>query len=140
MIQKDNHFLHKTYRYKFNQGHQSYINSGKENLWQWNISFKNIYNAIGSCPGTRKEYHLDHIIPLSYFDFNVPEHFELCHRPENLRWLPDRTNGHKHARFVPLVFISNKTFNVFDLAVYFRKKYYNELDFIDSWYENWRTY
>jgi len=140
MIIKDNCFLHKTYRTKFNTAHKQYLKSGNENLWQYNINFKKIYEAIGSCPGSRKDYHLDHIIPLSYFDFNVPEHFELCHRPENLRWMRARSNCQKSSKFIALVFLSNKTFNIYDLSVYFRKKYYNELDFIDTWMENWRNY
>lgn len=136
---KDNQYYHKRYRQIFNAGLDSYLKTGKENLWQYNINFKKIFETIGDCPGTRKEYHLDHVIPLSYFDFNVPEHFELCHRPENLRWLRARSNLVKNARFIPIVFTSNKTFNIYDLAVYFRKKYYNELNCLDTWMENWRS-
>lgn len=136
---KDNTFLHNTYRHKFNNAHIRYLKTGYESLRFYNILFKDIYFHIGMCPGTRKEWHLDHIIPLSYFDFNVPEHFELCHRPENLRWLRSRDNCGKSARFIPMVFLCNNVFNIFDLAVYYRKKYYNELLAIDSWMENWRN-
>lgn len=55
------------------------------------------YNAIFEKVGPRPEdgYELDHIIPISIFDLDNPEHVRLCHVPENFQWLPAFDNGSK---------------------------------------------
>ena len=45
------------------------------------------------------DHHIDHILPVSAFDFTNEEHVKLCWLPENLQWLEKSENlskGDKH--------------------------------------------
>ena len=44
-------------------------------------------------------YHVDHIIPVSFFDLENPEEVRRCYHPSNLRWLPGRENMSRSNRF-----------------------------------------
>jgi hypothetical protein len=60
------------------------------------IDFDAIANSLGPSPGIN--YDIDHIIPVSLFDFNNPDHIKIAFAPENHRWLPrniHRTRGFK---------------------------------------------
>jgi len=52
-----------------------------------------IIEKIGNRPS--KDYHLDHIIPLTAFNLTIERHRELVNSPENLRWLPGKENQSK---------------------------------------------
>lgn len=59
------------------------------------INFKAIVEHLGPCPGNRKEYEIDHIIPLCSFDMTKKEQVLLAFAPENHQWLPKHENRKK---------------------------------------------
>lgn len=65
-------------------------NGKTQSCSEYGIDFAAIYAHIGQKP--KGNYHLDHIIPLSVFNLDNPEHVRLSHLPENLRWLPGLEN------------------------------------------------
>lgn len=71
---------------------------------QYGIDFEAIYNKVGPCPGSGKDWHLDHIIPISIFNLDNPEHVILSHLPENLRWLESKINTSKSDDIIDLVY------------------------------------
>jgi hypothetical protein len=76
------------------KGMKTYSKSGKtKTCAEYGIDFEAIYNKIGPKPDDT--YHLDHIIPMSVFDFDISEHVKLCNSPENLRWVPSKENLEK---------------------------------------------
>lgn len=62
---------------------------------KYGIDYEAIFQYIGPCPGNRKEWHIDHIIPLSSFDFDDPEQVKEAFAPENHQWLPKIDNLRK---------------------------------------------
>lgn len=71
-----------------------YSKNGKTNSCkEYGIDFDAIFLEIGNRPDDT--YHLDHIIPISLFDLDNPEHVRLAHVPRNLRWLPGKENLEK---------------------------------------------
>ncbi len=65
----------------------------------YGIDFEKIVKRLGSCPGNRKDYHIDHIRPLSSFDFNDLEQVKQAFAPENHQWLTVEENLSKGNRF-----------------------------------------
>lgn len=126
-MRNDNYERHKQFRNKFNAAHRRFLKTGYEGLLNHNIRFNQIYKIIGECP-SRSLYHLDHIIPLSSFDFNIPEHFTLCHMPNNLRWLHYSENCSKQANIIAAVYKEPELFVIQELKEYYRKSYYKEID------------
>ena len=54
--------------------------------------------ALGPCPGDLKDYEIDHIIPLSKFDFSSEEQIRAAFAPENHQWLTKKQNMEKHTK------------------------------------------
>lgn len=78
-------------RSQIKQAFKLYSKNGKtESCKKYGIDFDAIYNKIGPKPDG--DFHLDHIIPISVFNFDNPEHVRLAHLPENLRWLDSKEN------------------------------------------------
>lgn len=65
--------------------------------FRYGVDYKAIVDHIGSCPGPRKEWHIDHIIPLASFDHTDPEQIRRAWAPENHQWLPATENQQKGA-------------------------------------------
>jgi hypothetical protein len=63
------------------------------------IDIKAIVDHLGPCPGSRREWHIDHVRPLCTFDLANPEHVRLAFAPENHQWLPAKENMMKHAKW-----------------------------------------
>jgi len=88
---------------------------------EYGIDFQAIFKKVGPRPGTGKEWHLDHIIPLDLFNFDISEHVRLAHVPSNLQWLPGPENIHKSDDILDyvyenseLVYILNIIFGFYD--------------------------
>ncbi len=60
--------------------------------------FMAIIDKLGPCPGDLSEWEIDHIKPLSSFDFNDPEQVRAAFLPENHQWLLAADNRKKHAK------------------------------------------
>jgi Zn-finger nucleic acid-binding protein len=66
---------------------------------EYGINYAAILQHLGPCPGDRREWHIDHIKPLAWFDFNDPEQIKQAFAPENHQWLPAHDNLSKQARY-----------------------------------------
>lgn len=60
--------------------------------------FTAILNHLGPCPGPLSEWEIDHIRPLSLFDFSDPEQARAAFHPSNHQWLTANENRRKHAK------------------------------------------
>lgn len=67
---------------------------------EYGIDYEAIIKHIGPCPGNQKDYHVDHIIPLSMFDFNDLEQIKKAFAPENHQWLKAEQNLVKGNRYI----------------------------------------
>lgn len=59
---------------------------------KYGINWKAILDHIGPCPGSSKEWHIDHIVPLCHFDFDDPDQVRIAFTPDNHQWLPASMN------------------------------------------------
>lgn len=59
---------------------------------EYGINYEEIIKHLGKCPGSQKDWHIDHIRPLSSFDFNDTSQIRLAFSPENHQWLPALKN------------------------------------------------
>lgn len=63
---------------------------------QYGIDYLKIAQYLGPCPGKREDFHIDHIFPLSAFNFNDPQQIKVAFAPENHRWLTKQVNLSKN--------------------------------------------
>lgn len=81
-------------RTNLKQAFKLYSKNGKtKSCKEYEIDFKAIFDKIGYKDDITM--HLDHIIPLSVFDLDNPNHIRLAHLPCNLRWLNATENIQK---------------------------------------------
>jgi len=59
---------------------------------EYGIDYKAIIEYLGPMPKDGKDYQIDHIIPLSRFDFNDLEQIKLAFSPENHQFLTAEEN------------------------------------------------
>jgi len=86
--------LKKRIRISIRHAFNNYSIKGKQlSCRNYGIDFDLIYDKIGAKPGNN--YELDHIIPLSLFNFDDPIHVRLSHCPENLQWITKEENNIK---------------------------------------------
>jgi len=62
---------------------------------EYGIDYQAICEYLGPCPGDRKDWHIDHIIPLHLFDFDDTKDIKKAFAPENHQWLPAKENMKK---------------------------------------------
>ena len=67
---------------------------------KYGVNFTAIIKHLKPFPEPVCEYHIDHIIPLSKFDFNNPEHIKMAFAPENHQWLTIKQNLEKGGRLI----------------------------------------
>jgi hypothetical protein len=76
---------------------QKYSTTGKiMSSKKYGINYQAIIDHLGSCPVLG--YHIDHIIPLSLFDFDNAQHIMAAFAPENHQWLSSYENLRKSDR------------------------------------------
>lgn len=81
------HNLRRLIRY----GLTTYSTKGKtKSCAEYGIDFGEIYAKLG--PRPTDKHHLDHIIPISLFQLDIPEHVKLANSTENLQWLEGSDN------------------------------------------------
>lgn len=66
---------------------------------EYGIAYKAIIDYVGPCPGPRDEWHLDHIRPLSSFDWDDVATPKKAFAPENHQWLPVKDNLSKGSQW-----------------------------------------
>lgn len=102
------------------QAFKLYSKNGKaQTCKEYGIDFEAIYQKVGPRPGTGKEWHLDHIIPLALFNFDNPEHVKLSHLPCNLRWLNAGKNIKKHDHIIDYVYNSSELIYILNIILGF---------------------
>ncbi len=80
---------------------ENYSKTGKIKLsCEYGIDYKAIIEHLKPFPKDIKNYHIDHIIPLSLFDFNNSEHIKKAFAPKNHQWLLAQENLEKSNRLV----------------------------------------
>lgn len=83
--------------------------AGKSKYYR--IDYDAIFNHIGPCPGLNSEYHIDHIIPISAFNFDDPYQIYLAFHPLNHQWL-EKTENLKKSDYFNLSDMENFILNV----------------------------
>jgi hypothetical protein len=98
--QNDPYFrLQANIRNRLNEAFHKSGASKKKDFVEYGIDFRAICDHLGPCPGDRKDYHIDHIMPLVAFDLTDPAQLMAATAPANHRWLPKRENMSKNASF-----------------------------------------
>ncbi|KKN67364.1 hypothetical protein LCGC14_0462280 [marine sediment metagenome] len=59
---------------------------------KYGINYKAIIENLKPFPKDMSKYHIDHIIPLSWFDFNNSKEIKWAFAPENHQWMLARDN------------------------------------------------
>ena len=67
---------------------------------KYGIDYKAIIEHLKPFPKDISKYHIDHIIPLSLFDFNNLEHIKIAFAPTNHRWLTKEENMKKGNKLI----------------------------------------
>jgi len=87
-------------RERVRRAFKDYSECGKiKHADEYGIDYQAIIQRLGSCPGDRKDYHIDHIIPLVAFDFGDLEQIKRAFAPENHQWLKSEENLSKNAKY-----------------------------------------
>ncbi len=95
--------LTKTLRNNFNRALKKYTSTGKiQSASKYGIDYLAICESLEeearqvygkSISEMREEkYHVDHIIPVSFYGLEDPEEVRRCYHPSNLRWLSGEEN------------------------------------------------
>jgi hypothetical protein len=75
-----------------------YSERGKvKTILEYGIDIKKIIDYIGERPS--KDHHLDHIIPISAFNYNLDWQIAASWHPQNLQWLLAEQNLSKHNKY-----------------------------------------
>ncbi len=100
--------LHKGYDvYGIEIAEQPYLyskNGKTTSCAEYGIDFKAIFDKVGPRPSD--DCHLDHIIPMSLFNFDIKEHVQLCNCPENLRWVHWEENLEKADKIIETIILN----------------------------------
>jgi len=59
---------------------------------KYGIDYEKIIEHLKPFPNNIKDYHIDHIIPISSFNLNNKDEIKRAFSPENLQWLPKAEN------------------------------------------------
>lgn len=62
------------------------------------IDYAAIAAHLGPCPGDVKEWHVDHVRALSFYNLRDPEQVRAAFAPTNHQWLPAVENIRKGGR------------------------------------------
>lgn len=99
-VDKDFAVYHRI-RLQFINALRKYSKTGKiQKASKYGIDYKAIIEHLKPFPEPLKDYHVDHIIPLSLFDLNNPEEIKWAFAPENLQWLLGPENIRKSNKHI----------------------------------------
>lgn len=65
----------------------------------YGINFHKIAKNLGSCPGKKEDYHIDHIRPICSFDLTKESEIKKAFAPENHQWLTAKENLSKGGKY-----------------------------------------
>lgn len=78
----------------------NYSTTGKiKSSKEYGINYEEILKYLGPCPGDRKDYHIDHIFPISAFNFDNKTQIIIAFSPENHQWLKKEENLSKNNKY-----------------------------------------
>ena len=78
-----------------------YSKTGKiKSSCEYGIDYGAIINHLKPFPKDIENYEVDHIIPLSLFNFNNPEQIRIAFLPENHQWLTITENREKGNKLI----------------------------------------
>ena len=69
---------------------------------QYGINYKKIIENLKPFPKDSENYEVDHIVPLSWFDFNNPEEIRWAFAPENHQWMKKEDNRKKSDKYISI--------------------------------------
>jgi hypothetical protein len=79
---------------------KDYMAGGKvKSSSKYGINYVAIIIYLGPQPTGFDKWHIDHIRPLSSFDFNDPQQIKEAFSPQNHQWLKARDNLIKHDKY-----------------------------------------
>ncbi len=89
---------------------RNYIKTGKvvRRLEKYGIDWAGIVNQLKPFPKNRSKYDVDHIIPLSKFDFTDIDQVHIAFAPENHRWLLKKDNLKRNRKIKEISFSEGK--------------------------------
>jgi len=88
-------------RTRFRTAFKYYSTTGKiKTSNEYGINYKKIIEHLKPFPKDIENYEVDHIVPLSWFDFNNPEEIKWAWAPENHQWLTKEENRSKSNNFM----------------------------------------
>ena len=88
-------------RQNFYHAMNNYSKKGKiRPLKKYGLDLKAIIRHLGKKPNDGKNYHIDHIFPVRWFNHNNPQEIKWCWSPHNLQWLREDINLWKGGRFM----------------------------------------
>ncbi len=93
--------LERNLRCRIKKALRLYTQTGKiMSSRKYGINYKKIIEHLKPFPKDIENYEVDHIIPLSWFDFNNPKEIKWAFAPENHQWLLKEENMSKGNRFM----------------------------------------
>ena len=96
-----NYYIGGLLRRRFNKVLLFYSKTGKiKNSSGYGINYKKIIEYLKPFPKNIKNYQVDHVIPLSWFDFDNPKEVKWAFAPENHQWLTKEQNLIKGDRYI----------------------------------------
>lgn len=87
-------------RSRLRDAFKSYSKTGKvRKADEYGVNYKAIIDMLGPCPGKLENYHIDHIKPLSLFNFEDVSQIRQAFAPENHQWLTKKENLKKSNKY-----------------------------------------
>ena len=96
-----NYSIKENIRKAFWRALKRYSKTGKiKPLKEYGINMKAVIEHLKPFPKDIKKYHIDHIIPVSFFNHNDKKEIQWAWAPENLQWLTVEENLKKGNRYI----------------------------------------
>lgn len=87
-------------RNRLTRAFRAYSEKGKcASSDEYGVDYQAIIDYLGDPPDSSGRWHIDHIRPLAWFDFDNPEDIRNAFAPENHQWLDAFENRSKGARY-----------------------------------------
>jgi hypothetical protein len=97
----ESHRVQDRLRVRLKEAFKMYSSGGKKYCSKkYGIDFHTICQHLGPIPNDGQEWHIDNIIPLSYFNFDDSEQIKAAFAPENHQWLEAKKNMSKRNRWI----------------------------------------